>query len=64
MRITFSGGSELRPAIEGVGALARLVLLEDSGDGEALRLGEGGDRVALPFKAEAAPGLPCVLTRT
>ena len=43
----FDGGSELRPAVDGVGALARLVLLESSGDGEALRLREGGDGVKL-----------------
>ena len=42
----FDGGSELRPAVDGVGALARLVLLESSGDGEALRLREGGDRAS------------------
>jgi hypothetical protein len=50
----FDSGSELRPAVDGVGALSRLVLLEGPGDGEALRLREGGDRVALPFEAEAS----------
>jgi hypothetical protein len=47
----FDSGSELRPAVDGVGALARLVLLESPGDGEALRLRERGDRVALCFEA-------------
>jgi hypothetical protein len=41
----------LRPAVDGVGALARLVLLEGRGDGEALRFRGGGDRVALCFEA-------------
>ena len=54
---SLDGGGELRPAIEGVGALARLVLLEGLANGKALGLGEGGDRVALRFEAEAAPGL-------
>jgi hypothetical protein len=46
------------PAVEGVGALPNLVLLEGAGDLEIFGLGEAGDRLCLRGKPVAAPSLP------
>ena len=51
------GGGELRPAIERVGALARLDLAEGLGQGVAFGLGKAGERGLLRFEAEAGASL-------
>ena len=49
---------ELRPAIESVGAFARLDLRERLKKSEALSLGEARERGLLRFEPETGAGLP------